>query len=1163
MELNNNGVLLKGIIDRAVDMIQVFEAIRDEQNEIVDFKCILNNKASEKIYGEIIGKSLSTLEPGLVAGFFDTFKKVVQSGEPNQRVAHYIHEQFEGWFHYTSIKEGDGVAITTKDITQERRTDDQLRTTRDSLQAILDGSLHFIQAFKAVRDDAGKIVDFTWIFTNNIWIKHYGNVIGKRLLQQNPAVIETGLFDQFVQVTETGISISQDHYYAHEQFQEQWFHQTLVKMGDGFVMNTEDITERKKAENEIHRLKDEIVQRSEDKYRTLFNTIDKSLAVLEVIYDDSGKPTGMSWLEANPAFEILTGSQNVAGKLYSGFVSSENYWLQTYDLVVKTGEPIRYEHFHEDTKRWYQTHMSRVGDPESRVLVAILEDITERKDEEQRQAYLLKLSDALRSISDPEGIENAVTAEALSFFKSDRCYYSTITEGSAIICHDACRNDFHSLKGTYLLSKFELYYMVLETGLPFAVNDVHNSKFINDDFLSLLLSVDIQAFVNVPVVKAGKVVGIFTLAQSEPKTWTDAEIALAAETAERTWSAMEQAKAERAIQKSEEQFRLFITASSNLAYKMSADWKNMYTLMGKDILANTDDATGEWMEKYIPEYERPLVTETIHQAIETKSTFELEHRVFRVEGTVGWVLSSAVPVLDEEGTIKEWVGVGIDITLRKNAEIMLQRFNERLETEVIDRTIELQKSRDQLQSILDTTLVQMSILEAVRDDQNQITDLKIKAVNRELEKETGRVDLVGKFYAQEYPGIRPSGLFDLIVEAIETGMSQSTEYFYTHEGFQKWFSSVFVKLGDGVVATNMDITGQKQAEEARLKNYVLLQQSEDIASMGTWDFDLLTKSFTWSDGMYRLFDLEKGLEVKPDIYIKYATENSRVAAERVVKHIENGDADFEETLEISISGKIKVLHLKASVVRNNEGNTERVLGVDLDISAMRRAEEKIRQIEAEQKIEIFRVSLSALEEERYRISESLHNGIGQILFAIKINLNGLRQEMPLADFKESKTYVNELLSDVIKDTRRISHDLMPTTLEEFGLKSAIDDICSQLSDGTKFKCHINGLPGRMEKYLELAVYRTTQELVTNVVKHAKATECRVSIDIGQQDIRIRVSDNGQGMEAAKTRKPGIGLNAIRSKTKLLNGDVRVDSVPGKGTNVEVIIPRAQTIKTNM
>jgi signal transduction histidine kinase len=103
----------------------------------------------------------------------------------------------------------------------------------------------------------------------------------------------------------------------------------------------------------------------------------------------------------------------------------------------------------------------------------------------------------------------------------------------------------------------------------------------------------------------------------------------------------------------------------------------------------------------------------------------------------------------------------------------------------------------------------------------------------------------------------------------------------------------------------------------------------------------------------------------------------------------------------------------------------------------------------------------------------------------------------------------------------------------------------------------------MEKYLELAVYRTTQELVTNVVKHAKATECRVSIDIGQQDIRIRVSDNGQGMEAAKTRKPGIGLNAIRSKTKLLNGDVRVDSVPGKGTNVEVIIPRAQTIKTNL
>lgn len=912
MEMNNNSPLLNNIIDRSVDMIQVFQAIRDPHNQIIDFKCILSNKAAEKLYGKVIEENLSILEPALVKGFFDTFKKVVQSAETDQRVGHYILGQFEGWFQHISIKEGDGVVITSRDITQEIRADIQLRNTRDG-----------------------------------------------------------------------------------------------------------------------------------------------------------------------------------------------------------------------------------------------------------QQAYLLKISDALRSISDPEGMENAVTAEALSYFKSDRCYYCTIIGRSAVISSDAYRNDLHSLKGTYQLNNIDLYYVALETGRPFVVNDVHNSEFINKKLLSVLLGLNIQAFINVPVVKAGKVVGIFALAQSEPKIWTDAEVALVAETAERTWSAVEQAKAERAIKKSEQQFRLFITASSNLAYKMSADWKHMYTLMGKEVLTDTEDSTADWMEKYIPEYEWPLVTKTICQAIETKSPFELEHRVFRVDDTVGWVLSRAVPVLDENGIVTEWVGVGIDITSRKNAEILQQRFNERLEMLVNDRTIKLQQSRDQLQSILDTTLVQMSILEAVRDEKSQITDMKIKVVNRELEKETGRTDLVGKLYAQEYPGVRQSGLFDLIVQTVETGVSQSKEYFYNHEGFQKWFSCVFVKLGDGVVATNMDITARRQAEEARLKNYVLLEQSEDIASIGTWDFDMLTKSFTWSDGMYRLFDLERGMEVKPDIYVKYATESSRTAAERVVKHIEGGDTNFEETIEISVSGKIKILHLKASLVRNNEGNTERVLGVDLDISATRRAEEKMRQMEAEQKFEVFRVSLDAIEEERHRISESLHNGIGQILFAIKINLNGLRQDMSLADFKENKAYVAELLLGAIRDTRRISHDLMPTTLEEFGLKSAINDICLQLSDGTKFRCNITGLSDRLEKYLELAVYRTVQELMTNVVKHAKATECRVSIDISLRAIRIVVTDNGQGMEAAKTRKPGIGLSAIRSKTKLLNGDVRVDSVPDKGTNVEVIIPRAQTINNSI
>jgi len=156
---------------------------------------------------------------------------------------------------------------------------------------------------------------------------------------------------------------------------------------------------------------------------------------------------------------------------------------------------------------------------------------------------------------------------------------------------------------------------------------------------------------------------------------------------------------------------------------------------------------------------------------------------------------------------------------------------------------------------------------------------------------------------------------------------------------------------------------------------------------------------------------------------------------------------------------------------------------------------------------------------------------------------------------EAKAFTNKLLSDAIVETRRISHELMPTTLEEFGLKSAIDDICQQLSDEVKFKCTVSGLHMRLEKYLELAVYRTVQELMINVVKHANATIAEVNVTLSAKDIKIAVNDNGRGMEAADGKqKSGIGLASIRSKISLLNGKMKIDSDAKKGTTVRIVIP---------
>jgi len=464
---------------------------------------------------------------------------------------------------------------------------------------------------------------------------------------------------------------------------------------------------------------------------------------------------------------------------------------------------------------------------------------------------------------------------------------------------------------------------------------------------------------------------------------------------------------------------------------------------------------------------------------------------------------------------------------------------------------------ENLQAILDTTLMQMSVLEAIRDDQGKIVDFYIKAVNKEMERMTGRDDLQDKKYGQEYPGIFETGVFELIVKTVETGQPQNMEYFYQYEGFKQWFASSFVKLNDGVVGTNMDITQRKVMEEERMRNLTLLQQSEDIAQIGNWDFELGSGIFTWSEGMYRLFDLEKGVEISPEIYLKEVDLKSLQNAKRVVRLIRSGKTDFDEILTLKINGQKRVLRIKASVIRNSLGQPVRVVGVDFDITAIRDAEEKIRKMEAEQQLEIIKVTFATQEEERRRISESLHNGLGQLLFAIKIGMTSVNIQEAISSpdqFDQSKAYTESLLVEAIQECRKISHELMPATLEEFGLRSAIDDVCKQLSGTVHFDCHYSSVMPGLEKYLELAVFRTVQELMLNVVKHAGGTHAEVIVAIQQREIHISVKDNGRGIGRYQKTKNGIGLAFIRSKAKLLNGTVDINSIPGAGTEVIVNIP---------
>lgn len=122
------------------------------------------------------------------------------------------------------------------------------------------------------------------------------------------------------------------------------------------------------------------------------------------------------------------------------------------------------------------------------------------------------------------------------------------------------------------------------------------------------------------------------------------------------------------VSDSERQLKAFVDATSDIIYEMGADWQQMLFIKGKDFLATTEDPRTGWTGIYIPEEEKPRVWETIEKAIQTQSIFELEHRVFRLDGSIGWTFSRAVPIKDDDGKIIKWFGVASDITYRKRRE---------------------------------------------------------------------------------------------------------------------------------------------------------------------------------------------------------------------------------------------------------------------------------------------------------------------------------------------------------------------------------------------------------------------------------------------------------------------------------------------------------------
>jgi signal transduction histidine kinase len=218
-------------------------------------------------------------------------------------------------------------------------------------------------------------------------------------------------------------------------------------------------------------------------------------------------------------------------------------------------------------------------------------------------------------------------------------------------------------------------------------------------------------------------------------------------------------------------------------------------------------------------------------------------------------------------------------------------------------------------------------------------------------------------------------------------------------------------------------------------------------------------------------------------------------------------------------------------------------------------QQHISELETEKQLLAAQSLVKGQEDERSRLAKDLHDGLGGLLSGVKLQLGAMKGNLMLSQ-ENGRAFNLALLKldESISEMRRVAHNMMPEALLNMGLQQALEDYCDGLSEGQPFTIfrEFHALEERMQPSVEIVLYRIVQELLNNAVKHSGASRIVVQVIRRDKHASITVEDNGKGFEVtAETTMQSAGLRNIRSRVRYLNGQMDIQSRPGKGTSIHI------------
>lgn len=427
---------------------------------------------------------------------------------------------------------------------------------------------------------------------------------------------------------------------------------------------------------------EEKLRKSEQRFRQLFNSMNEIFVTVEIIYDEKGQAFDFRYLEINPATEKLVNKSRdemIGKRAKELFGVIEDYWIQALSRVDRTGEPSRFENYSAAFDKYWNANIFKVeGYPN--IVAIILSDISVRKkaeealrENEERGTFLLELTDALKPLSDPIEIQETASRLLGEHLKADRVGYFEIEGDDCVIRRDYAPSAPH-LFGRFPVAAFGNWLIsAYQTGRMVVMNNIAEEPLTPDERESYF-GIQVQAQISMPLIKKGKFVAGLTVHNATPRVWTSQEKWLLAETAERTWAAVELNRAGEALRVSEENLKRAQSMANMGNWRLDLQknelvWSDeIYRIFGEP---KGTPQNYETFKGYVHPEDREYVDKKWKAGL-AGDEYDIEHRII-ADGMVKWVREKAFLEFGEKGELLAGFGITQDITKRKNAETELEK----------------------------------------------------------------------------------------------------------------------------------------------------------------------------------------------------------------------------------------------------------------------------------------------------------------------------------------------------------------------------------------------------------------------------------------------------------------------------------------------------------